>query len=158
MLLSGSSVVEEERKPQTEPELPDRRHRRVEHAEEDRLPEQLVLEQVLEILEADPLTAASDRRIRERQPDAEPERVGEKRQQQSDGGQQAHEDKERLPVEQGRTSQDGWAAPADQRGRAGATAACRIEWLGEAMGELSAEIPARPSLGLARRLLRRRLA
>ena len=55
----------------------------------------------------------------------------------------------------------GWGtflAPAAQRGKAGATAVCCIEWLGKAMGELAAEIATRPSLGLARRLLRRRLA
>ena len=141
--LEGEVVVEQQREPEPEPELSDRRDRRVEHAVEDRLPEQPVADQELEILEPDPLPAPADRGVGERQPDAEAERIGEEREQQAGRRQHANEDEERLPVEQahepiglgadGRPSGDGRGGQGDTSLRSGGCGASRAPAAGCAL-------------------------
>jgi len=72
----------------------------VEHAVEHRAPPQGIGPQILEILQADEDAAPADGGVGEGEPDAKAERIGQENREQADRRRQAHDDQERLVVEQ----------------------------------------------------------
>ncbi len=98
--LEWKMVVQQQRQPETEREFSEGGDGGIEHAVEHRAPPQRVGQQILEIFQSDKDPAPADRRIGERQPDAQPERIGEEHRKQADRGRQANDDQERLVVEQ----------------------------------------------------------
>ena len=70
-----------QRQPQAEREFQDRSDDRVEHGVEDGQPEDAVAPQILVVFQADEDAGPADPRIGKAEPDAEPERIGQKDQQ-----------------------------------------------------------------------------
>ena len=92
--------VQQQGEPQAEGEFYDGGHRRVEHGVPDGGDEHTVGDEVLEVLQPDPVAVAADLGVGEGEPDAQAERVGEEGQQQPGGRKQADTDQEYPVVEQ----------------------------------------------------------
>ena len=100
--LEREVVVEQQRQPEAEREFSDGRDASVEDAVEHRVPPQGILEQILEILQADKDAALADRGVGEGEPNAKAERIGKEHREQADRRREAHDDQKRLVVEQPR--------------------------------------------------------
>jgi len=95
--LDRKLLVQQQREPEPEGELDDARNGGVEKRVEQGEARDLVAPEELEILEADPDPVAADLGVGEAKIGAEPERIGEKHQQQNRARQ--HEDEaEHMPV------------------------------------------------------------
>ena len=105
-------LVQQQRQPEPQRELQDRREHRVDDRVGDREPEHRVVPQVLIVLEADEDSGPADLRIGEAEPDAEPERIGQEDEQDRRRRQQ-EQDAEHRPV----LGQSGEAARSDPERR-----------------------------------------
>src|SRR5436190_3611645 len=79
--LERHVLVEQQREIEADREFADARYAGIEQRIEDREPEDGVVPQPLVILEPDKNARTADARVRKREPDAEPERIGQKQQQ-----------------------------------------------------------------------------
>ncbi len=98
--LERDVVVQQQCQPEAEQKFTYRRDDRVHDRIGHRHPEHRVLGERDEIIQPDEVAGLADRRVGQRQPQAEAERIGEEHDQQPGGGQHAQCGQERLVVEQ----------------------------------------------------------
>jgi hypothetical protein len=118
-------LVEQQGQPQAQHEFQDRGDDGVENGVEHRQPEHAVVEQEAIVLEADEVASPADARIGEAEPDAEPQRIGEKAQQEH-ARRQHEQECQRSPAVVQPGQESAWSFGL----RCGTQAACLISSCG----------------------------